>query len=203
MWHKVAKTPKRCPGRTLFVVAEEALQSPVVVTPKSSQVTRDTDFLPKNVGRFFAADILWSWYHHDIIMISSWYFDNLFVCCNWSNRMAWILANLEQAMYQFSRKACLGQCPGWTLGTGWHSILQVCPVLQSRRSRCFANQPKTIIMEICMSWILVSPKLQPKCQAPSPNLTALPWQHQTPFNAAKAWNFRRGTLSFCPPFFFF
>ena len=140
---------------------------------------------------------------HDIIMISSWYFDNLFVCCNWSNRMAWILANLEQAMYQFSRKACLGQCPGWTLGTGWHSILQVCPVLQSRRSRCFANQPKTIIMEICMSWILVSPKLQPKCQAPSPNLTALPWQHQTPFNAAKAWNFRRGTLSFCPPFFFF
>lgn len=165
MRHKVAKTPKRCPGRTLFVVAEEALQS-VVVTPKSSQVTRD----------------------------------NLFVCCNWSNRMAWLLANLEQAMYQFSRKACLGQCPGWTLGTGWHSILQVCPVLQLRRGRCFANQPKTRIMEICMSWILVSPKLQPKCQSPSPNLTALPWQHQTPFNAAKAWNFRRGTLSFCPPF---
>ena len=26
------------------------------------------------------------------------------------------------------------------------------------------------------------------------------WQHQTPLNAAKAWNFRRGTLSFCPPF---
>ena len=163
----------------------------------------DTQIIPGHKRhRFFAKErrqILCGRYF--VIMISSWYFDNLFVCCNWSNRMAWILANLEQAMYQFSRKACLGQCPGWTLGTGWHSILQVCPVLQSRRGRCFANQPKTI-MEICMSWILVSPKLQPKCQAPSPNLTALPWQHQTPFNAAKAWNFRRGTLSFCPPFFF-
>ena len=161
MWHKVARTgrtPNRSPGRTLFVVADEALQSaPVVVTPKSSQVTRDTrtrtrtHFLPKKkelrqilCGRHFVIIV----YHYFVI-------NNLFVCCNWSSRMAWIFANLEQAMYQFSRKACLGQCPGWKLGTGCYSIPQVvCPGLQSRCGRCLANQSKMMIMEILMSWIM-------------------------------------------------